>query len=555
MAAELLRRRPFAALLSALALVAVAAGGCDRGPAERPADEDGASRGAIAPRRGGQAVVALGADIAGNNNLIFASNRPTESVIRHVYLQLVRENADFESGPPTFRPDLAERWEWSDDHETLTFHLRTDARWSDGEPVTADDVRFSWQAQIDPDIAWDAAYYNDAVTDVEVVDPHTVRYHFDRVYPSQLLEINEGYILPRHVFGQIPFAEWRSHGQWFLDHGVYAGPFVLASWTPQQEVVLERNPHYYDPERPRLDRVIFRIVPDATSRLTQLLAGEVDFTEGLTTDDLDRVERNPRLKVVDFWGPSFIYIGWNLEREPFDDPEVRRALTLGIDRQTVVDNVWGDFGRVSDSPVLQNVWIHNDDLEPYGYDPERAKRLLAERGWEDHDGDGVLDQDGRRLSVEMLTNDDNRQRVDATVLIQSHLGRIGVEVVPRALEFQTFLTRTNQGDFDAIVAGWTMPTGLDYRYAFHTDEIEDGNNFVGYSNPEVDHLLDEIRAQAELADAEPLLLRLQELLHRELPYTFLWESKRAVGINRRLHDVDANVLYVHYNLYDWWVSE
>jgi peptide/nickel transport system substrate-binding protein len=141
------------------------------------------------------------------------------------------------------------------------------------------------------------------------------------------------------------------------------------------------------------------------------------------------------------------------------------------------------------------------------------------------------------------------------VLIQSHLARIGVEAVPRLVEFQTLLTRMEESDFDAVLAAWTLPTGLDFKYAFHTDEIGDGSNYIGYSNPEVDRLLDEIRAQPELTDAEPLLLELQRTLHRELPYTFLWESKRAVGINRRVHDVDANVLYVHYNLYDWWVEQ
>jgi peptide/nickel transport system substrate-binding protein len=499
-------------------------------------------------------VIAFSADIAGVNQLIHPSNRPTEAVLRHVYLQLVRENADFESGPASFRPDLARSWEWSADHKTVTLHLRDDAVWSDRRPVTAADVRFSWQAQIHPDVAWDTAYYKEAITDVEVVDPHTVRVHFSRVYPSQMLELTEGYILPEHVFGRIPFSEWRTHGQWFRDHAVYAGPFVLESWTPQQEIVLARNARYYDPERPRLDRAIFRVIPDGSSRVTQLLAGGVDFTDSLSPEDAARVASDPRLRVIDFWGPSFIYIGWNLRREPFDDAGVRLALTLGIDRQTVVDNVWGKFGRVANSPVLQNVWIYDRSLEPHPYDPERAKRLLAERGWADHDGDGVLDKDGRRLALELLTNVDNRQRVDATVLIQSHLARIGVEVVPRALEFQTFVTRTNEADFDAVIGAWTMPTGLDFNAFFHSDEIADGSNFVGYSSPEVDRLLDDIRVQAELADAEPLLLRLQQALHRELPYTYLWESKRAIGISRRVHDADPNVLYVHYNLYDWWLA-
>lgn len=506
------------------------------------------------PQRGGQVILAFSADIAGINPLIVPSNRPTESVLRHVYLQLMREQADFETGPPTFEPDLARSWEWSEDGLTVTFHLRDDAVWSDGEPVDADDVRFSWIAQTHPDVAWDTAYFKDEIADVEVVDPHTVRFHFHRVNPTQLLEINESYILPEHVFGQVPFAEWRSSGQWFRDHAVYAGPFVIASWTPQQEVVLARNERYYDPDLPYLDRVVVRIIPDQTNQLTQLLAGSVDVVGQLSPDNAGRIEQVPNLRLVRFWGPSFIYLAWNTRRPLLADPEVRRALTLGIDRQTLVDNIWGELGRVSSSPLLASTWAYDRSLEPYGYAPDEARRRLAALGWEDHDGDGVLDRDGEPFAFELATNSDNQQRIDATVLIQSQLARIGVAVEPRALEFQSFVTRINRGDYDAMVMGWTMPTNYDYRFAFHSDEIDGGNNFVAYSNPEVDRLLDEIRAQRTLADTKPLLAELQQTLHRELPYTFLWESQRMVGLNRRVRGAEPNVLYVHFNLPEWWVE-
>jgi peptide/nickel transport system substrate-binding protein len=538
----------------ALALVVLTLGGC-AGCNAGPPPEDGAATPDGEPRRGGQAVIAMGADITGVNNLIARTNNPTESLLRLVYLQLVRERIDWEKGPPTFEPNLAERWEWSDDHLTITFHLRRDARWSDGEPVTAEDVRFSHEAQTHPDVAWDTAYYKDAVTAVEVVDPHTIRFTFSHVYPSQLLELNEGYIFPAHVYGRIPFSEWRTRGQWFLDNAVYAGPFVIASWTPQQEILLERNPSYFDPELPRLDRAVFRIIPDPANRLTQLLSGSIHFTDGVSPEAAERIRREPGVELIDYWGPSFIFLGWNTRREPFDDPEMRRALTMAIDRQTLVDNVWGEFGRISNSPVIQNVWIYNRDLEPWPYDPQRARRMLADLGWTDSDGDGTLDKGGEKLAFELATNSDNRQRMDAAVLIQSQLAQIGVEVAPRGMEFQSLITRIEAGDFQATIQGWTMPTGLDFKFAFHTDEIGDGNNINGYSNPEVDRLLDEFRVQPEVADGEPLLLRLQELLHQDLPYTFLWESKRAVGVSGRLRDVRPGAVYFHENLPEWWLAE
>ena len=533
----------------AAALGALLLGGCP----DRPADDGTPPPTAQEPQRGGQAVVALATDIKGVNTLIMPSNRPTEAILRHVLPQLMKENADFESGPPSFRPDLAESWEWSDEPLAITFHLRKNAVWTDGTPITAADVRFTWQAQVDPQVAWDTSYYKETIRDVEVVDDHTVRFHLTRRQPAQLLELNEGYILPKHVFEQVPFAEWRASGQWFADHLVSAGPFNLTEWKPQQEIVLERNDSYYGPA-PYLDRVVFRVIPDRTNRLTQLLAGEVDFVTQIATESADRVESDPELEIVEFWGPSFVYLGWNVARERFADRAVRRALTLGIDRQTLVDNVWGKRGRVTHSPVLQNVWAYNPEIEPHPYDPERARQLLADAGWRDSDGDGFVDKGGETLAIELLTNGDNRQRGDAAVLIQSQLERIGVKVEPRLLEFQTMVAQVFDKDFDAYIGAWTMPTGLDFRYAFHTEEIEAGSNMGSFSNPEVDQLMDEIRQLPDLASAKEKILRLQLLLHEELPYTFLWESQRLVGVNRRLHDTDPNVLFVHDNLPRWWVS-
>lgn len=544
------RRRPSAHLPGVL-LIALAAVACTE---ELPPGDE-ATAADDRPQRGGQAVVALSADIQGVNSLIGPTNRPTEAIMRHVFLQLVKENADFESGPPTFRPDLAESWEWSEDPLAITFRLRDDAVWTDGHPVTAEDVRFTWQAQTHPDIAWDTAYYKGSITDVEVIDPHTVRYHLEQRNPAQLMELNEGYILPAHKWGQVPFSEWRASGQWFVDNAVYAGPFRIAKWTPQQEIVLERNESYYDPELPYLDRVVFRVIPESTNRLTQLLSGEVDFVTQISSESAQRVEDDPDLRVVEFWGPSFMYVGWNVAQPPLDDPDVRLALTLGIDRQTVVDNVWGRYGRVAHSPVLQGVWAYNRSLEPHPYDPRRARELLAAAGWSDSDGDGLVDRGGRNLSIELMTNADNRQRADAAVLIQSQLERIGVDVETRLIEFQSLIEQIYGHDFEAFIGAWTMPTGLDYRFAFHSGEIGNGGSNVGsYRNAEVDRLLDEIRGRPDLAAAKPQILRLQELLHRELPYTFLWESKRLVGVSRRLRDVEPNVLYVHDNLPHWWVE-
>ena len=305
------------------------------------------------------AVGATIADLSGVNELLASDIQFTTDVLDQLFLQLLSEQADFAEHPPTFAPELALSYDWSDDHRALTFHLREDAVWSDGVPITAEDVRWTWQAQVSAEVAWSYADLKDAITDVEVVDPHTVRYHFREAYSSQLLDAIEGKILPKHVWSEIPFAEWRQRADWFRDHLVTSGPFRLAAWRPGEEIVLARNERYFDPALPKLDRVVFRVVPDAATHVEQLLAGALDFACGVTPADATRIANRSDLRILAFDNRQYDYIAWNSLRAPFDDPEIRRALTLAIDRQALVDTLFKGYARVASSPIPSNIWAHD----------------------------------------------------------------------------------------------------------------------------------------------------------------------------------------------------
>src|SRR6185369_3979305 len=310
-------------------------------------------------------------------------------------------------------PELAQSYEWSADHKDLTFHLRENAAWSDGVPLTADDVRWTWQAQTDPAVAWDNSFMKREIRDVEVVDAHTVRFHFNRAYAKQMADANEGVILPKHAWSQLPFAKWRESSDWFKQHGVFSGPFVIASWTPQQEVVLQRNERFYQKDRPYLDRVVMRITPDSGSALVQLLNGEVDFMPQVPPSDAPRIKADPHLDLRTYWSNLYVFIAWNNADPLFADRDVRRALTLGIDRQAIVDTILGDYGRVCVSPIISSIWAHDRSLKPLPYDPAEARRILESKGWKDSDGDGVLDRGGKPFAFDLPTNAGNKQRADA----------------------------------------------------------------------------------------------------------------------------------------------
>jgi peptide/nickel transport system substrate-binding protein len=542
-------RRPSALVLACALSAAIALSGC-----ERQTPPIAAETAADTPRRGGTLVLGWSADVAGFNELTVPASNVTDEVLFKMFLHLVEEQGDFGDHPPTFEPQLAESWEWSDDHKTLTFHLREDAVWSDGVPVTAEDVRWTWQAQTHPDVAWDSALTKESISDVEVVDPHTVRYHFTRVYSKMLLDANEGMILPKHAWSRLPFSEWRQKGDWFRENLVVNGPFTLGSRTPQQEVVLVRNERYFEPDRPYLDRVVLRIVPDTNNLMAQLYGGQVDFVPQIPSEEAERVRNHPNLELYPYWYRLYVVIAWNHQDPRFADPDVRRALTLGIDRETIVETLWGEHARVAVSPIVQAVWAHDRTLRPHPYDPGQARALLEAEGWRDTDGDGVLDKDGKPFAFELLTNAGNREREDAAVMIQDQLKRIGVRAEPRVVEFNSLLAAVDSGEFAGAMAGFGMDTSLDLTSMYHSRSIAEGSNWFGYSSPEVDRLIEQASVQAEPAEVRPYLDRAQRQIHQDQPVTFLWESQRLIGMNKRLRNAQPNMLFALFNLEDWWLA-
>lgn len=544
-----------ARLLSASLLVAVLLAAC-RG--RESTQEPAAGSAAGTPRRGGSVVTGWIAEPGGVNEYITPASQVSRELQSVIFLHLTEEQPDFEKGPPTFKPSLAESYTWSADHKALTFHLRENAVWSDGVPVTADDVRWTWQAQIDKDVAWDSSFMKTGIRDVEAVDPHTVRFLFDRAYAKQMTDVNEGVILPKHVWGRLPFAKWRESSDWFKQNLVCDGPFTIVSWTPQQEIVLKRNERYYEKDRPYLDRVVMRIFSDASGALTQILSGEIDFFAQIPPSQAPRVKADPKLDLIAYWSNLYVFVTWN-DRDPkLDDPEVRRALTLAIDRQAIVDTILGEYGRVAVSPILTSVWAHDRTIQPLPYDPAQARAILAAKGWKDSDGDGVLDRKGKPFAFELASNAGNQQRNDAAVMIQAQLGKVGIKATPRVVEFNSLIAQLNGGRFEAAILGLSLDTSLDLTGNFHSKAIpgadQEGSNFERYSNPEVDRLIDQIAAEPDLASARPALDQVQRILHRDQPLTMLWESQRLSPVNKRIHDARPNAARSLFNLQDWWVE-
>lgn len=529
-----------AALIGVLALVS-----CRR-PPERVAAE--APRDSAA--RGGQVIVAVGGDVTTLNEYQSSGDQTEADVIDLLFPMLMIEQPDYQLHPPSFAPRLATSWEFSSDNRTLTFHLRPEARWSDGVPITADDVRFTFLAQKDPTVGSLGMEMKDFIKDVEVVDPHTVRFHFTRVYPYQLMDANDGHIVPAHAWGRVPFAKWRTTD--FAKILVTGGPFRLAAHTPQQTIVLERDPLYWNAPRPNLDRLVMRVVPDMAAQLAQLFAGQVNLVQGVSPQEADRVKANKDLDLVEFPSRFWGMIGWNNRRLYFEDRRVRRALTLGINRKSLVDTVFRGHAKLSSGPILSSMWAFDRNLRQLPFDPAEAAALLAQAGWRDANGDGILEHNGHDFAFDLMYPSNNILRRQMALLIQADLARLGIKVRPTGVEFTSLLARTEAGDFDATLWGWVEGTRVDLTSAWSTPTPSQGsNNFIGYSNPDVDRLIAAAREEPDYTRSKVLFDRIQELIVDDQPATFLYESTQLVATSRRLHGADINSAALFFNVEEW----
>jgi peptide/nickel transport system substrate-binding protein len=469
-----------------------------------------------------------------------------------VFLKLLEEQDDFMS----FEPQLASSWTWSDDSLAVTFDLRPDARWSDGKPVSAGDVRFTWELHVDTTVAWPSASIKSKIRDVEVKSERTVVFYFKERYLYQLMDANDGVILPKHLLDGVPRAEIKSAP--FGRAPVGNGPYALTRWEPGQYLELSANPLYFGNAggaTPRVRRVVFKFVPDAVTLAAQLKAGEIDLLESVQPGDLAGLRASrPDLDVYTVPSRRMSFVAWNEKRAPFDDREVRRALTMGIDRAEIIQTVWQGYASECASPIVPLLWAFDPTIRPLPFDAGAARARLAERGYQDTDGDGVLDRDGRPLRFELLVND-AQNRVDVVTLVQAHLKRVGVRVDLRVMEYGAYIERILATEYDAAFVEWKTTTKVDLTGLFHSKSMRPkGFNFVSYSNPEVDRAIDEALTKTDTASARALWNSVQRMIYDDQPYTFIAVPKEITAVDGRFCNVSPSALSFFVNVGEWGVE-
>jgi len=485
------------------------------------------------------------------NDVLSDGETIEREIFELLYLSLVEPSADLSSGPQTYAPELAESWSFSDDRRELTFALRRDALWSDGQPITAADVRFTWQAQTSPETSWAFAELKRHIADVVAVDDWTVRFHFDEVSATQLADANEGVILPSHVWEELPFARWRQEPAWFTERMVTSGPYRISRWEPGEAPELMRNEHYFDPSLPRIDRVELVVVEDEGTQLRMLEARDLHFVSQLRPRNVAQVESSPGLRVIGYPRRQINFVAWNTTRPWFRSARVRRALAHAVDRQAIVDTVLSGQALVASSVVPSSFWAHDPAIEPWPADPDEAGRLLSEEGWLDRDGDSWLDRDGLTFRFELITNAGAEVRWEALQVIQENLRRVGIDARIRRLESGAAVSAMQSHDFDAALTALSPDTTLDLSFTLHSDAIEGQYNFSAYSNPAVDALIEAINTSDDPVQMAELARRVQQILHRDQPMLLLWEPLGLAAASVDLDNVAPDAVSVLGSLPRW----
>ncbi len=482
--------------------------------------------------------VLVEASIADAHNLIpwLAGDSASGSVAGLVLNGLISYDGHF-----NVYGDLAERWEVSEDGLELTFHLRKGVRWQDGAPFTAEDVLFTYETIIDPDTPTPYAESFKQVKSAEILDSHTIRFTYREPY-CPALESWGLAIIPKHLL-QKDLSEGKEVAKLpFTRRPVGTGPYRMKEWKSQERIELIHNEDYYM-GLPWIDRWVMRIIPDPATQFLQLKSGGIDLM-ALTPTQWTRQTGGEAFRGAfakyKFPVNSYTYLGLNLRDPRFADRRVRKAIAYAIDRKEIVDAVLLGLGEPGVSPYVPTSRWFNQDLKPYPYDPGKAKRLLAEAGWVDRDGDGLLDKGGEPFEFEILTNNGNAQRRQTSVIIQQRLQKIGIGVSIRELEWAALLNDfIDRRKFDAIVLGWGIGLDPDQYDIWHSSKtVPPEFNFITYKNPEVDDLLEQGRRRCEEAERKRIYDRLQEIMWEDQPIIFLYVPHALLAVHKRFHGIE-----------------
>lgn len=479
---------------------------------------------------------------------ILASDSASSDIAGLVYNGLVRYDKYLK-----LEGELAESWDVSQDGLVITFHLRRGVKWHDGQEFTSHDVLYTYLVTIDPKTPTAYADAFKQVQKAEAPDPYTFRVTYAKPF-APALESWGMSILPAHLLEGKDITKSE-----LARHPIGTGPYIFREWIAGQKVTLESYPDYYE-GRPYIGRYIYRIIPDNSTMYMELKAGGIDMMS-ISPIQYQRQTDTPEFKSLfnkyRYPASAYTYLGYNLRNPLFSDKRVRQALTSAINKDEIVHGVLLGMGQVAHGPYKPGTWPYNPHIRDFDYNPQRARTLLAEAGWREKNGKGILVKDGKPFQFTVLTNQGNDQRIRTAVIIQRRLKLIGIDMKILQLEWASFITNyIDKRNFEAVILGWTIGQDPDLFDIWHSSKIGPKEfNFIGYKNAEVDGLLEEGRSTFDMEKRRSCYYRLQEILAQDQPYTFLYVPDALPVVSARFRGIEPAPAGIMYNFIKWYAPK
>jgi peptide/nickel transport system substrate-binding protein len=533
------------------------------------------------PTKGDWAVVRLESDPDSLNPVIATSGVSTYALTgvnnSQIYELLMGYNTkDWDvtepllaEAPPTI----------SDDRLTYTIKIRDDVKWHDGQPLTPEDVLFTFKATACP--LSDTAPRRSALTDIAdiQIEGHSLRFLMKKAQASNLGAIaNTLPIVPKHIFDSEGLLDGFSYqdiigpkgkadpkikkfAEQFNSHPanrapVGTGPYKFEKWDSGREVVLTRNDDYWG-KKPYLDKIVYKVIVDYPAALAALKSGEIDFQPRLQAIQFKEQTSGPafdqQFTKTKYTIPTEAWILWNNDRPFFKDKRVRQAMIMLIDRQKVIDTIRLGLGTMAVSPLNPLAPNFDANLKPIPYDPKRAGELLDEAGWIDHDGDGIRDKDGVKFSFEFLGSTGSSTFKQFSPVLADAFRKAGIEMKERVIEFALMSKAVREHRFDASTLTMASDLDQDQYQVFHSSSAVGGFNFMNFKNSDSDHLLEQIRQESDPQKRKELYRQWQELIADEQPAAFIYYTVEAAAYSKRFQSVQWVPLRPGYDLTSWWV--
>lgn len=469
---------------------------------------------------GGDLVLAVLSDAssldpAGSNDV------PSSVVQANIYETLVKRDDDNK-----IVEGLAEKWEAIDD-TTYEFTLRQGVTFHDGEPFNAEVVKMNLERVLDPEVASPRYFLYEMITDIIVKDDYTVQIKTEYPFAPLLAHLSHNggsMVSPKSIEADYEaMKNGEKAGSVIATNPVGTGYFKFESWEPGAEIKLSKNEDYWG-DKAHVDTVTFKVVPESAVRNADLETGYVHIADPVQPNEVAGINEGSFAKVNQKASSSLAYLGFNTDKEPFNDPKVRRAISMLVNKDDISQGVYDGFGIPAKGPLAPGIFGYNEDAKPIEYNVEEAKKLLKEAGYEN----------GFKSSI--WTND-NPQRQQIAVLLQDELKKVNVEVSIEVMEFGAYLEKTANGEHDMFILGWSNPTGdADYgMYAlFHSSQKGDPGNRSFYDNPEVDKLLEEGRRESDPDERIKIYNKVQEMLIEEAPMAYLIHTEYLTGVSNKI---------------------